>query len=398
MNSRKRKEVKTLHSMYGRCMKLKVSTRSLLFLLALLAVLILIGYLLLPTLKRGYFSPEYNGENSNTQWQISEYANGFEVPWDIQFSSNGELFVTERAGKVKVVRSNSAVDTIAQLSNVYSVGESGLTGIALHPQFESNGFIYLYYTYREAGTSFNRVSRFKYKDNGLSDEQVILNNLAGGSIHNGGRMAFGPDGKLWVLTGDAAQPSLAQKADELEGKVLRLNEDGSVPNDNPISGSLVYSLGHRNPQGLDWHPLTGELFVSSHGELAYDEINHVKANSNHGWPLYKKCNEPAPFVPAVLCSNNETWAPSGVAFYGSDSKQLESSLFFVGLRSGLLERLEIVDNKVEGRETLIKGKYGRLRAIARGPDASLYITTSNRDGRGSPQAGDDKILKVTPVK
>lgn len=372
------------------------------YLLIILGLLLIIGTLGFPALKQAainkYFSPAYNADTENYNWEISEFATDLEVPWDMAFTPDGSLFITERPGKLKLRLPDGTIKTIAQLPQVSSVGESGLTGIALHPNFAQNGFLYMYYTYRDQGVILNRVSRFIYKEDALTQETYIVNNLKGGSIHNGGRLRFGPDGKLWVLTGDAGRPNLAQDASALEGKVLRMNEDGSAPDDNPTKGSLVYSLGHRNPQGLDWHPLTEELLVSSHGETAHDEINLITPNGNYGWPVEKKCREQSPYIAPLLCSGDDTWAPSGIAFWGTDIWRLRYSLFFAGLRSGKLHRIAITDSKVAEQETIIDGTYGRLRGLVKGPDGALYVSTSNRDGRGKPNPTDDRILRVVPQK
>lgn len=338
----------------------------------------------------------YDADEEHYDWEISEFARGLEVPWDIAFTPDGEMFITERAGKLKLRKTDGTLTTVAELNQVAQVGESGLTGMVLHPDFGSNHRLYLYYTYRDAGEILNRVSQYTYANEAITNERAIIDRLPGGSIHNGGRLAFGRDGKLWVLTGDAARPNLAQDKTSLAGKVLRANDDGSVPNDNPTPGSLVYSLGHRNPQGLDWHPLTEELLVTSHGETAHDEINLVTPNSNHGWPVEKKCNEQAPYTPPILCSGQETWAPSAGVFWGSDPWRFRYSFFFTGLRSGKLQRIAVIDGKVAEQEVIIDGTYGRLRGATKGPDNALYITTSNHDGRGKPQPGDDKVLKLTP--
>lgn len=337
----------------------------------------------------------YDADEEVYEWDIEVVATGLDVPWDLAFLPDNRLLITERSGQLKVLQ-NGAVSTIAVLHNVASVGESGFTGLAVHPQFEENNFIYLYYTYRDAGQIFNRVSRFELKEEKLMNEIYILNNLPGGSIHNGGRMKFGRDEMLWVLTGDAARPALAQDAKSLAGKVLRIKDDGSVPDDNPTLGSLVYSLGHRNPQGLDWHPLTEELIVLSHGETAHDEVNLVVPKGNYGWPVEKKCKEKPPFIAPILCSGQHTWAPSGGVFLGTDPWRLRYSFFFAGLRGNLLKRIEIIDSVVAKEEDVILGGYGRLRAVVVGPDGSLYVSTSNKDGRGDPAKEDDRILKVTP--
>lgn len=338
----------------------------------------------------------YDVDQEKYAWEIKEIATGLDTPWDLVLLEDGRIFITERGGKVKLL-DQGQVKEIADFPQVAEVGESGMTGLALHPDFSENGFIYIYYTFRKSGDILNRVSRFTFNGSILSDEKIILDNLPGGSIHNGGRMKFGPDKKLWVTTGDASRPALAQDVNSVAGKILRMNEDGSVPSDNPFPNSLVYSIGHRNPQGIDFHPLSEEIVVTSHGETAYDEVNIVKAGSNHGWPEVKKCfSGRKDFVEPILCSMEETWAPSGAAFMGSKIWKFRYSYVFAGLRGELLERVDIIDSKVAGRETITKGTYGRLRAVVADKDGNLYVSTSNRDGRGKIREGDDKILKITP--
>ena len=366
-----------------------------------IVILILLGaivYFISQTVPKS-FSPAYDADEEVYKWEIATLASGLEIPWDLALDETGRMFITERPGRLKVLEKNGEVKTIASLQQVVSVGESGLTGLALHPDFSKNGYIYLYYTYRDSGEILNRVSRFALKGDSLQGEKIILDKLPGGSIHNGGRLRFGPDGKLWVLTGDGARPALAQDVNSLAGKVLRLNDDGTVPSDNPNKNSPVFSLGHRNPQGLAWHPLTEELLITEHGETAHDEINLIRSNSNYGWPEVKRCFSSEPrFTNPILCSGDETYAPSGVASFGTNIWRLRNSFVFAGLRGNLLERIEVVDSKITARETIIKGTYGRLRAVLIDKEGNIYVSISNRDGRGNPKEDDDKILKIIPKK
>lgn len=343
----------------------------LIFLLIILALLVLFN---LPKSQKEEKPPE----TQKKAWQIEEVATNLEVPWDMALAPSGDIFITERPGRLKVL-TKGKVETVATLPQVVSLTESGLTGITLDPDFPQNNFIYLYYSYSQGGEILNRVSRFTYQET-LTNEQIILDKLPGGAIHNGGRLRFGSDKKLWVLTGDGGNPDLAQSMNSLGGKVLRI--DGKDPQ--------IYSLGHRNPQGLDFHPITGEPVVTEHGASGYDEINLIKQNGNYGWPNVKKCfsNDPG-YTSPILCSNEQTWAPSGGAFLGN-------SFFFAGLRGQLLEKIEIKDGQIITRETILKDTYGRLRAVLADPKKGvLYVSTSNRDGRGIPKPGDDKILKIT---
>lgn len=371
--------------------------------LGLIIILVALGFYILGTNNtkpvqenQGSQITAYDADLEKYQWDIETLVTGLEVPWDMAFDEEGALYITERPGRLKML-DKGVLKTVASLPQVVSVGESGLTGVALHPKFPQNGRIYLYYTYRDSGEILNRVSVFTLKNNTLQDETIIVDKIPGGSIHNGGRLRFGPDGKLWVLTGDGAKPALAQNMNSLGGKVLRINEDGSIPSDNPTKNSPVFSLGHRNPQGLAWHPLTEELLITEHGETAHDEINLIKANQNYGWPEIKRCYSDDPrFEDPILCSGNETYAPSGIASFGTSIWRLRNSFVFAGLRGNLLERIEVVNSKVSERETIIKSAYGRLRAVITDKEGSIYVGTSNRDGRGSPAIDDDKILKITP--
>ena len=355
---------------------------------------------LTPTIKRAsdlhsITTTSQSYKDRTYSWETTVLATNLEIPWDLALLPGGDLLITERTGKVK--RFNGKVATVVATIPVAVVSESGLTGIALHPKFEQNRLLYLYYTYRTSGELKNKVVRYRYDDTGFVEDKTILQGLAGGQIHNGGRLRFGPDEKLYVLTGDAARPAYAQDPKRLEGKILRLNDDGTVPSDNPTAGSLVYTLGHRNPQGLTWHPLTEELFATEHGDTANDEVNAIVPGANYGWPTVKRgAADHAGFTAPLLGSGDETWAPSGIDFAGVSNWDLRNTAVFAGLRSKKLQKIEIVDGKVASQQTLIDGTYGRLRGVLARGDGAFYVTTSNRDGRADPQPDDDRLLLVTP--
>lgn len=338
----------------------------------------------------------YSKETSYT-WETEVLLTGLEIPWDVAVLPDETLLITERTGKVKHWDKKNQPTTVADIP-VAIVSESGLTGVAIHPKFESNSYVYLYYTYRSGGELKNKVVRYVFKNGALAEDKTILNNLTGGQIHNGGRLRFGPDEKLYVLTGDAARPELAQRSDRLEGKVLRMNDDGTTPDDNPTKGSLVYSLGHRNPQGITWHTLTEELIETEHGESAYDEVNIIEPTKNYGWPTARKGDlDHQNFVAPLLSSNTETWAPSGIDFAGLKIWDLRNVAMFAGLRGQKLQLIEIQDKKILRHETIIDGTYGRLRAVTARGDGAFYVTTSNRDGRAKPTEQDDRLLLVKPI-
>lgn len=274
------------------------------------------------------------------------------------------------------------------------LGESGLQGIAIDPNFLENKFVYLYYTYSENTRLLNKISRFTFSNNSLENETVIIENIPGNLFHDGGRIKFGPDGKLYITTGDAGSPELAQDIYSLNGKILRINADGSTPKDNPF-GNFVYSFGHRNPQGLDWHPQTNTLFSTEHGPKMHDEVNVIEKGKNFGWPQ-KLCNRDEineELVEAIVCFDSWTLAPSGATFYSGDKLPLKNAFIYTGLRGEQIRILEFENGKVAKDEKLLDG-FGRIRDVIEGPDGYLYFATNNTDGRGRALENDDKIYRI----
>jgi glucose/arabinose dehydrogenase len=241
------------------------------------------------------------------------------------------------------------------------------------------------------------VVRFTEKDSQLSDEMVLIDQIPGGPFHDGGRIKFGPDDKLYITTGDAGNANLAQDLNSLAGKILRINRDGSIPDDNPFPNSAVFSYGHRNPQGLDWHPTSKILVASEHGSSAHDEINVVEAGKNYGWPIVIGGEHDPKYVDPIIHTGDNTWAPSGATFYTSDNiPNWKGKYFIATLRGNHLRMLDldIEKNQVISSESLFSNTFGRLRDASMGPDGNLYLLTSNRDGRSSPAENDDRILRI----
>lgn len=323
--------------------------------------------------------------------RIETVADGLEIPWEIAFTGNDRALVTERPGRIRVVESGKLLSKPALTVQVTTSGEGGLMGLAVDPAYETNKFVYLFMTVSGTDKLVNRVVR--YKDNGseLVEPQTILDNIPGNRNHDGGRLAFGPDKLLYITTGDAQEPSLAQDKGSLAGKILRINTDGSVPADNPF-GNAVYSYGHRNPQGLAWDD-KGQLYSTEHGPsgdrglCCRDEFNEIKKGGNYGWPEVSGDEIRDGFVAPFLSSGSrDTWAPAGMAF-------ADGSFFFAELRGTKLHRL-MRTSENQHEEGRLLSNYGRLRAVVRGPDGNLYVSTSNRDGRGEPAPADDRILKI----
>lgn len=317
---------------------------------------------------------------------ITTIAQNLNVPWSLAFMPNGDILFTERAGKVRVVEiKNNQVKDIATLNEMKQGGEGGLLGLALHPQFAKNNYIYLYYTYGNRGEdTLNRVERYTLNNNTLSEKRVIVDAIPGANFHNGGRIKFGPDNHLYITTGDAQEPSLSQDTKQLAGKILRVTDEGKPIADNPFNNA-IYSYGHRNPQGLAWDA-TGQLWVTEHGPSMHDELNKAEKGANYGWPTIVGEQRSVGVTPPIIESGNSTWAPSGLAF-------ANGKLYFVGLRG---QALYVYDPAKGGTpQEIFKQEYGRLRDVVIGPDNALYLLTNNRDGRGTPQPDDDKILKLT---
>ncbi|MBI2029865.1 PQQ-dependent sugar dehydrogenase [Candidatus Gottesmanbacteria bacterium] len=321
---------------------------------------------------------------------VAIVAQDLDTPWSIAFIPDGRMLATERKGTVRLDG-----QPISDIKGVLEIGEGGLLGLTLHPDFANNHYVYVYYTYTQNGdNTFNRVSRMSYENNTLSNEVVLIDAIPGASNHNGGRIKFGPastrgepDNLLYITTGDAQEPSQSQNINSLAGKILRVNDDGTVAFGNPFN-NLVYSYGHRNPQGLAWDS-QGNLWATEHGQSGLDEINLIESGNNYGWPDIEG-NKTAPdMVTPVVNSGNTTWAPADAVFVGS-------SLFFTGLRGTTLYEAVIENRQVVEIKEHFNGQFGRLREIVLGPDNLLYVTTSNKDGRGMPKEGDDKIIRINP--
>lgn len=332
-----------------------------------------------------------------TRFSVQVVLTGLEIPWSLAFVPDGRLFITERPGRVRIMQNGALLPTPALvLSDIAANGESGAMGLAVHPQFGTNRFVYLAYTARVGSGMVNRVVRYREVGNALGEPAVLLDNIPAASIHDGGRLRFGPDGKLYLTMGDAAEPSTAQDAASMNGKIFRMNDDGSVPGDNPLS-SFLWSYGHRNPQGIDWHPVTGELWATEHGNSGNDELNRIQAGRNYGWPVIEGSRTQAGMETPVLFYDPAI-APSGMSFYtGSAIDAFRNNIFFATLRGQHLHRVRLDPSnpqRVVGEERLLENRFGRIRDVVSAPDGSLYFCTNNRDGRGTAIPEDDRVVRI----
>ncbi len=321
--------------------------------------------------------------------RVATVAEGLEVPWEIAFLPEGGALVTERPGRVRVLSEGGELrrEPLARIS-VRELGEGGLLGLAVDPNFEDNRFVYLYRTV-SAG---NEIARYRLEGGRLSEQEVIVEGIPAGAVHNGGRMHFGPDERLYVATGDAGEQALAQEEDSLAGKFLRLG-----PDDYRGEGGRPerFTLGHRNPQGFDWAPGTDRLVATEHGAAANDEVNVIVRGENYGWPEVEG-KEHGPFRAPLRLYADTTIAPSGATFVSQGGSAWTGDFVIAGLRGEQLRRLSFEGDEVTADEALLEGDHGRLRTVVEGPDGSLYALTSNRDGRGEPREGDDRILRIVP--
>lgn len=322
---------------------------------------------------------------------IVPLAKHLEIPWALDFLPDGSIVFTERVGRVRLIDNQERLqaEPLLVVANVAPRGEGGLLGIAVHPNFAQNQLIYVYYTYQNGANLANKVVRFTKQGAKLVDPKIIIENIPGATIHDGGRLKFGPDGMLYITAGDASVADNAQDKNSLSGKILRVKDDGSIPPDNPFPGSPVYSFGHRNPEGLAWDA-QGRLWETEHGQTATDELNLIEPGKNYGWPVIRGDEKQAGLVNPVIHSGAVTWAPSGMAY-------LDGELYFAGLRGQTLFEVAINQQQPQLRRHL-EGRFGRLRDVVVGPGLILYVLTSNRDGRGAPSADDDQIIKINPRK
>lgn len=364
------------------------------------------------------------------------------IPWDFAFAPTGELFVTERPGRILRIengtREGIAAPDIVDATAIEpgeeggwwaTGGEGGLLGLAVHPAYPDEPYVYAYYTYPSGGTAYNRVVRYDVDATNVgATEEIVVDRIPGGSYHDGGRIRFGPRGLLWVTTGEGGQPDLAQDPASMGGKLLRVTAEGDPAPGNPgLADGRVYSYGHRNPQGLAWLP-DGRLVATEHGPTGWDEVMRPAAGADHGWPDVRSADEyreaSAVHPPVLSTGPGTTWAPSGATFYRGEAVPSLRNRLLVGCLAG--QHCAVVTLSSTDRDPPAVGgpgarrfdagwlddalvatahprlvdELGRIRCVGEGPDGHPYAITSNRDGRARdpfPRAGDDRLVRLTPA-
>ena len=327
---------------------------------------------------------------SNTKSDfVTILATNLEKPRSIAVSEN-RIFVTEQDGYIRVIQDDALLESPLAVFRSVQAFDAGLLGIALHPDFSNNHFLYVFLTYEEQGSLWNKILRIEESENKLQDAQTIFDKIPASSFTNGGFIKFGPDGKLYVGTGTVSDAShLPQELNSLSGKILRLNDDGTIPDDNPFPNSPVYSLGHRHPQGMTWDE-NGNLYLAEFGPEKNDEINIIQPGKNYGWPE-QQCSGDERFEDAILCYDPSI-EPGGILYYTGDKIDFEFPFIMASMRATNLYQVDFEEG-LSSQKSILSG-IGRVRDVVQGPDGSLYVITSNTDGKGFPDSMDDKLLRI----
>ncbi len=318
-------------------------------------------------------------DTPNSAGSLQVIAEDLREPWEIA-KLNDTFHVSERTGSIVTISNDGQARKQVQFSkDLSSQPEAGLLGIAIPDNFNETNQAFAYYSYQENSQYYQRVVTIEESREQWSETAVLIDKIPGGQFHQGGRVEIGPDNKLYVTTGDATQPELAQDKESLAGKILRMNLDGSIPADNPFEDSYVFTYGHRNPQGMAWNE-ADEMFATEHGSSAHDEINRIIKGSNYGWPEIQGDESAANMESPIIHSGENTWAPSGMTYYNG-------FFYFASLRGEGLRRFDPANKTQE----LIVSSVGRVRD-AFATNVGIYFLTNNTDGRGDPTANDDRLL------
>ncbi len=360
---------------------------------------------LVPGEKRTVQEAQVEGDIEPVEMRIDKVATNLFVPWSIVFLSDSHILFTERNGSIREIKDdNLNSNPLYIFKEVSTQSEEGLMGMVLDPEFDSNGKIYVCLAYSKEKSLFDKVVQVKYEEGVLTEEKVLIDKIPAAQFHAGCRIKFGPDKMLYITTGDATDKGIAQDKASLGGKILRINSDGSIPADNPINNSPIYSLGHRNPQGIDWDPISGNLFSTEHGPSVFDgpaggdEINLIQKGENYGWPIVSHENSKDGLV-SPLVVFTPAIAPASGMFYKGDMFPQFRNHFLVGLLKGegiLDVTLDSNRKQIASYEKIPEITFGRIREVAQSPNGAIYFTTSNKDGRGKVNAGDDMIYKIVP--
>ncbi len=342
---------------------------------------------------------ETDPPDTNSGWPTEDtrtVKTGMSYPWEILWGKDDHIWITERPGRISKIDPKTGATIFSHnIQDVTERGEGGLLGMVHHPDFLTNGHLYVVYNYTNAGNYKEKVVRLRFANNAITDPQVLLDNIPAASIHNGSRLLITPDNKLMITTGDAANPSAAQNPNSLSGKILRINLDGTIPSDNPFPGNPVWSIGHRNPQGLVL--INDKLYSTEHGPSIEDEVNIIQKGRNFGWP---NVNGPCDageqdfctannVVTPIWSSGSSTIAVAGIDHYNNDRiGRWKNSILMTTLKDATLYQLKLSGSgNVESVTQFYRGNWGRLRDVCISPAGRVYICTSNG-------GGNDRIVEI----
>ncbi len=348
--------------------------------------------------------------------RVETVATNLEVVWSIVFAPDGRMFFTERPGRVRVIENGKLrSQPFFTVPDIEPSGESGLMGMTLHPNFAANHWVYIAYAYQDANKNQTvRVARYRETGETLIEPKTIIENIPASQYHSGTRLKFGADGKLYITTGDATKQTRAQDLSSINGKTLRLNDDGTIPDDNPFVNQKgarpeIWTYGHRNAQGMDFQPETDLMFQTEHGpsiidgvslfkRTGGDEVNIVERGKNYGWAKISHDMRRAGMETAIIQYSPAVAPASGMFYRGNLFPEFKGNFFFGTLKGESIIRLILDKRKIIAQEKLFLKTYGRIREIAEAPDGAIYFSTSNRDGRGNQTKEDDRILRIVPME
>lgn len=359
--------------------------------------------------------PVVSASRNVPQMKVETVAENLEIVWSIVFAPDGRVFLAERPGRVRIIENGKLrAAPFFTVPDISLSDEGGLMGMTLHPKFTENRFVYLAYTYRDGRNEQNvRVVRYRETGESLVEPKTIIEAIPASKYHAGTRLKFGADAKLYITTGDATKQKRAQNLNSINGKTLRLNDDGTIPNDNPFVGQKdarpeIWSYGHRNAQGMDFQPETNLMFQTEHGPSLIDgvslfkrsggdEVNIVEKGKNYGWDKISHKMTKAGMETPIIEFSPAVAPASGMFYRGNLFPDLKGNFFFGALKGESIIRLVLDGRKIVSRDELFKKEYGRIREISEAPDGSIWFSTSNRDGRGDAKQTDDRILRIIPA-
>lgn len=339
----------------------------------------------------------------STAYTIEPFVNDLEVPWSIVFTGDSRILVNERPGRLRVIENGVLrKEPLREFKDISSGSEEGLMGLALDPDYTTNKLLYLSYAYEKDGNLQVKVVRFKDNGSSISEETIIFDGIPAEKYHAGCRLRFGPDKKLYITTGDAGERKYAQDLNKLHGKILRINGDGTIPSDNPFPNSPVWSYGHRNPQGIDWYPGTDVMWSTEHGPSGFDgpgggdEVNVIVKGQNYGWPEVSHTDSKDGMVSPLLVFTPAEAPASGMFYKSGKIAEFKNTFLFGCLKGEGIMVVSVDPNDPTKQLSFrkIAATYGRIRDMTEGPDGNIYFSSSNKDGRGNEQDGDDKIYRI----